>query len=239
MKEGVMSKLTFPTRFVGITNGYKLTHTAIDLAWNSKHGGKNADIYASGDGVVTSVRDGRNNTMVYGDSGNYVTIKYGYDYEFRVCHLLKGSITVKKGDAVTRETVIGKIGNSGYCGKSRGNHVHFIVWYRGKRVDPLKHVYVNRDNVIAKSNSFKLLYDTDESDNADRDDKVYVMINARSGVWCRKGAGFKFKKYKAIPYGTKCELLVKNVSKISGYYWDKIIYNGKEVFVPNNWNKYL
>ena len=64
MKEGVMSKLTFPTKFVGITNGYKLTHTAIDLAWNSKHGGKNANIYASGDGVVTSVRDGRNNTMV-------------------------------------------------------------------------------------------------------------------------------------------------------------------------------
>ena len=82
-------------------------------------------------------------------------------------------------------------------------------------------------------------FDTDESDNTDRDDKVYVMINARSGVWCRKGAGFKCKKYKAIPYGTKCELLVKNVSKISGYYWDKIIYNGEEVFVPNNWNKYL
>ena len=93
-----MVKLKYPTKFVGITQGYKTTHLAVDLAWNSSYGGKNCSIYASGDGVVTSTRDGRNNTMNKGDSGNYVTIKYSDGYETRACHLLKGSLKVKKGE---------------------------------------------------------------------------------------------------------------------------------------------
>ena len=95
-----MVKLKYPTKFVGITQGYKTTHLAIDCGWNSSYGGKNCSIYASGDGVVTSTRDGRNNTMNKGDSGNYVTIKYSDGYETRACHLLKGSLKVKKGDKV-------------------------------------------------------------------------------------------------------------------------------------------
>ncbi len=69
--------------------------------------------------------------------------------------------------------------------------------------------------------------------------KKYIVINAKSGVWCRKGIGFKYAKYKAIPCGTKCELLEKNAGSANGYKWDKIIYNGVTVYLPNNWNKYL
>ncbi len=69
--------------------------------------------------------------------------------------------------------------------------------------------------------------------------KKYIQINAKSGVWCRKGLGFKYAKYKAIPYGTKCELLGKNAGDSNGYKWDKIIYNGVTVYLPNNWNTYL
>lgn len=69
--------------------------------------------------------------------------------------------------------------------------------------------------------------------------KKYIQINARSGVWCRKGIGFKYSKYKAIPCGIKCELISKNVGTANGYKWDKIIYNGVTVYLPNNWNKYL
>lgn len=236
-----MIKLKYPLKFVGITQDYKTTHLANDLGWNNNYGGKNCDLYACGDGIVTSIRDGRNNSMTYGDSGNYVTIKYSDGYETRTCHMLKGSIKVKKGDKVTSSTIIGKMGNSGYCMKNKANHVHFIVWKNGIRVNPRKHVYVYDDNVVAKSNEYELLYYTgdEEKTTTPVDNKKYIQINAKSGVWCRKGIGFKYSKYKAIPCGTKCELVEKNVGAANGYKWDKIIYNGVIVYLPNNWNKYL
>ena len=151
-------KLKYPTKFVGITQDYKATHQAIDLGYNNNYGGKNCDIFASGDGVVSSIRDGRNNTMVKGDSGNYITIKYDNGYETRACHLLKGSLRVKKGDKVSKDTVIAKMGNSGYCMANKAYHLHFIVWKNGVRVNPRKHLYVYQDNVVAKSNTYDLLY---------------------------------------------------------------------------------
>lgn len=70
--------------------------------------------------------------------------------------------------------------------------------------------------------------------------KKYIQINATKGVWCRTGGyGFNAPKYKVIPYKTKCELIAKNVGNANGYYWDRIIYDGKEVYLPNAWNKYL
>lgn len=236
-----MIKLKYPLKFVGITQDYKTTHLANDLGWNNNYGGKNCDLYACGDGIVTSIRDGRNNSMTYGDSGNYVTIKYSDGYETRTCHMLKGSIKVKKGDKVTSSTIIGKMGNSGYCMKNKANHVHFIVWKNGIRVNPRKHVYVYDDNVVAKSNEYELLYYTgdEEKTTTPVDNKKYIQINAKSGVWCRKGIGFKYSKYKAIPCGIKCELISKDVGTANGYKWDKIIYNGVTVYLPNNWNKYL
>ena len=143
-----MVKLKYPTKFVGITQDFTTTHLANDLGWNNNYGGKNCDLYACGNGTVTSIRDGRNNTMVNGDSGNYVTIKYADGYKTRTCHMLKGSITVKPGDKVTSSTIIGKMGNSGYCRKDRAYHTHFIVWKNGVRVNPRKNVYVYDDNVL-------------------------------------------------------------------------------------------
>lgn len=68
--------------------------------------------------------------------------------------------------------------------------------------------------------------------------KKYVQLTA--SVWCRTGGyGFKYSKYKVIPKNTKCELITKNIGKADGYSWDKVKYDGKTVFLPNNWNKYL
>ena len=70
--------------------------------------------------------------------------------------------------------------------------------------------------------------------------KKYIEITATAGVWCRlNGYGFKYSKYKVIPYKTKCELITKNVGSANGYKWDKVIYNSKTVYLPNKWNKYL
>lgn len=232
-------KLCYPLRWVWISKGYKISHHAIDMGWSSKHGGKNVPVYACGDGKVTSIRDGRKNTMTPGDSGNYVTVTYnGGEYETRVCHLLKGSIRVKKGDKVTRDTILGQMGNSGYCSTTRGYHVHFIVWYKGSRVNPIKHVYAYPDIEVDADTKkdYNILYYTPEPP---KPEKEYIRINAKSGVWSRKGIGYKYPKYKIIPYNTKCELLKKNAGTANGYKWDKVLYKKEEVYVPNKWNVYL
>lgn len=71
------------------------------------------------------------------------------------------------------------------------------------------------------------------------DTKKFIQITAKSGVWCRKGIGFSYKKYKLIPNLTICELLKKNAGKSNGYKWDKVVYNGEVVYLPNNWNKLI
>lgn len=67
--------------------------------------------------------------------------------------------------------------------------------------------------------------------------KKFIQVNAKSGVWCRKGIGFSNKKYKLIPNLTICELLKKNAGKSNGYKWDKVIFNNEVVYLPNKWNK--
>ena len=69
------------------------------------------------------------------------------------------------------------------------------------------------------------------------DSKKYIQVNAKSGVICRKGIGFKYAKYKVIPNLTICELLKKNAGKANGYKWDKIVYQNEVVYLPNKWNK--
>ena len=223
-------KLKYPLNYIGITTGYKSTHKAIDLGWSSKDGGKNACVYACSDGIVTSIIDGKNNTLIPHQSGNYVTVKYNDGYESRVCHLLKGSINVSVGDKVSQNTILGRMGNSGYCGINKGNHVHFILWKNNKRVNPIKHVYVYPDEKVAPSTKREypnLLYY-----NEPEPKEEYIEIIAKSGLWCRKGIGFDYPKYKAIPYGTKCKLLEKKCGKSNGYEWWKIIYVNEEVYIP-------
>lgn len=67
--------------------------------------------------------------------------------------------------------------------------------------------------------------------------KKYIKL--KTGVWCRKGIGFKYDKYKVIPKGTKCELLEKNAGTSNGYKWDKVKWNNTIVYLPNKWNTYL
>ena len=96
--------LRFPLIFVGITQEYSKFHTAIDMGWNNSWGGKNANIYASGNGYVTKIVNGKNNTLIPNQSGNYIDIYYPLEnLTVRVCHLLKNSIKVKINEKVTKD----------------------------------------------------------------------------------------------------------------------------------------
>jgi len=231
-------RLRYPTNYVGITKGYKASHKAIDLGWNSAKGyGPNQPIYSPADGEVIATRDGRNNTMTPTDSGNYVEIRHAEGYTTRMCHLQKNSIRVKKGDRVKQGQVIALMGNSGYCGIHRGYHCHYVVWQNSSRVNPVRHTYVYPEQVVATSTQKEypnLLYYTPTPTPT-----TQVRIDAKSGVWCRRGIGFTYPKYKAIPYGTICPLVCKDAGSANGYEWDSIIYAGEVVYVPNKWNTYL
>ena len=71
-----MIKLIFPCDYVGITQGFKSSHKAIDMGWSTKDGGPNHVIYAPYDGVVTYVKDSiKGNDKSKKTYGNYIKIR--------------------------------------------------------------------------------------------------------------------------------------------------------------------
>ena len=88
-------KLIFPCYYVGVTQGFKSTHKAIDLGWDKKHGGPNHKIIAPADGVVTYVKNnvvGKTKNVTY---GNYIKINHGNGVYTLMAHLKYNSSTVK------------------------------------------------------------------------------------------------------------------------------------------------
>lgn len=123
-------KLILPINSCRLTSGYKnanyrkqfgYTHYGIDMTDQAR---KDTKIYASGKGEVYCC--GKHQT-----GGNVVVIVYRdcrltngvvRDLTIRYFHL--DSIKVKKGDKVTKDTVIGYYGNTG---ASSGAHLHIEI----------------------------------------------------------------------------------------------------------------
>jgi len=103
--------------------GYKRFHGGIDIG--NKTG---TPIYATADGVVKSVTNGR-------DLGLVITVNHGYGYQTLYGHLSK--IEVNKGQKVRRGDLIALMGSTGY---STGPHLHYEVIKNGKRVNPLEYI---------------------------------------------------------------------------------------------------
>ena len=95
-------------------------HTGVDFAMKPGN-----PIYATGDGVVESVK-----FELFG-YGNQVVIDHGFGYKTRYAHLK--SVGVGEGMKVKRGECIGLSGNSG---RSSGPHLHYEVLYRGDYVNP-------------------------------------------------------------------------------------------------------
>lgn len=100
--------------------GKSRRHTGIDFALKPGY-----PIYATGDGVVESVRND-----FYG-YGNQVVIDHGFGYKTRYAHLK--SITVTEGMTLKRGEMVGTSGNSG---RSSGPHLHYEVIYRDQYMNP-------------------------------------------------------------------------------------------------------
>ena len=121
--------LKSPLRYYYITSPYGMRtnkktgvtrfHHGIDLA-----GTWRAQLRPSASGVVSFA--GRD-----GSFGKLVRVRHAHNIETVYAHL--SSINVKKGDYVTDNVVIGKMGNTG---RSDGMHLHYEILINGKSIDP-------------------------------------------------------------------------------------------------------
>lgn len=100
--------------------GRSKRHTGVDFALKPGN-----PIYATGDGVVISVK------FEFFGYGNQVLIDHGFGYKTRYAHLK--SINVVEGMKVKRGECIGESGNSG---RSSGPHLHYEVLYKDKHINP-------------------------------------------------------------------------------------------------------
>ncbi len=83
----------------------------------------------------TEIRAARGGTVVFAGYdqgyGNSVVVQHPEGFQTRYAHL--GSASVKAGDPVASDQVLGVVGNTGH---STGPHLHFEVIRNGERIDP-------------------------------------------------------------------------------------------------------
>lgn len=104
--------------------GKPTKHNGVDFA-----GKENAEIYATGSGVVSYAGE----RWGY---GNLVEIDHGTGYKTRYAH--NKSHLVKVGDVVSKGQAIAKMGSTG---RSTGPHVHYEILRNDKQINPTKYVY--------------------------------------------------------------------------------------------------
>ena len=126
--------------------GNSKLHTGVDLAMKPGN-----PVFATGDGVVESV------AFDFFGYGNCVDIDHGFGYKTRYAHLDR--MTVIEGMKVKRGD---KIGESGQSGRASGPHLHYEVFYKGERVNPMNYF----DLSMSKQEYLAMV----ESRNADKDD---------------------------------------------------------------------
>lgn len=120
-----------------------------------KNGHKGIDI--TGEKTLYSICDGEVTYTGYDKNGwgYYVSVKpNGFDrIRFILCHIVKGSIKVKKGDRVSRTTVLGTMGSTG---NSSGVHVHVECRIDNTAVDPTPYLKIaNKKATGLKDTDYK------------------------------------------------------------------------------------
>ena len=140
-----------------VSQKYKgASHNGIDLVG----AGYTLDnVVAHSDGTVVGIVSNCNrNTSKTGEKiyGNYVKIKHDNGMYTFYAHLKYGSVAVKLNQRVTKGTVLGYMGNTGY---SFGAHLHFEVRNANNvQIDPT--AYVSADLPMVTDNNQNIVQDT-------------------------------------------------------------------------------
>jgi hypothetical protein len=104
------------------------------------------DVLAPAPGRVRAIRDGMPDIAANDpaappldgrDCGNGVVIDHAEGWQTQLCHLARGSVAVRPGDAVMAGQPVGRIGLSG---RTEFPHVHLTVRRDGAVIDPFRPV---------------------------------------------------------------------------------------------------
>ncbi len=115
------SALQFPLENFTLTQSYSRFHQAIDLAAPL---GTAIRPISEGEVLLTSLNR-------FG-LGNYLVIRHSPTFYSVYAHLSK--IEAKKGDRVKKDTVIGRLGSTGF---STGPHLHLEIILEEEKINPL------------------------------------------------------------------------------------------------------
>ncbi|NBU26928.1 MAG: M23 family metallopeptidase [Caulobacteraceae bacterium] len=102
--------------------GYNKMHQGIDFG-----AGSGTPVLAAGDGVVEMA--GR-----FGGYGNWVKVRHSGGYSTGYAHLSRYARGLRPGQSVSQGQVIGYVGSTG---RSTGPHLHYEIFFKGARVNPI------------------------------------------------------------------------------------------------------
>ncbi len=113
-----------------LSSVYGYRQNPFDASKRTYHNGM--DLACSQGTYVYAALSGKITTTGYNDVyGNYIIITHHSGYKTLYGHL--SSVLCKKGQYVTTDTKIGRVGSTGM---STGPHLHFTVYKNGKTVNP-------------------------------------------------------------------------------------------------------
>ena len=131
-KSATKALMKTPINGARLSSGYGMRKHPI-LGYNKKHQGvdfaapKGTPIMAAGTGHIEFV--GNN-----GGAGKYIRIKHMNGYKTAYAHLSKYASGINKNAKVKQGQTIGYVGSTGL---STGPHLHYEVWFNGKRINPM------------------------------------------------------------------------------------------------------
>lgn len=181
------------TAIFGATGSFWSKHGGVDMTCADRR------IYATCDGEVSYVG-------YDGSGGYYISLKPNADASLRLLTFHQAKITtkIKKGDKVTRNTIIGTMGDTGKC---TGVHVHYEIRKIGLTVtsiDPTP--YMGIPNKVGTYNTknyplinYTALYNAEKANNAKisadltAQRQSVIVLTAKLKVSDVKLAGFKLK----------------------------------------------
>lgn len=131
-------------------------HRGVDFAIRDKRAMRlGVTVRAAAGGVVQAVRDTmadvefnllKPEVLKGRDCGNAVAVQHDADWRTQYCHMRAGSVTVKLGQRVKSGAALGQVGLSG---RTEFPHLHFMVFFKGQRVDPFTGVTIKDGTKVA------------------------------------------------------------------------------------------
>ncbi len=102
--------------------GFNRMHQGIDFG-----AGTGTPVLAAGDGVVVEARP-------WGGYGNWLRIRHANGWETGYAHLSRYAKGLRPGQHVRQGQLVAYVGTTGM---STGAHLHYEIWQRGQRINPV------------------------------------------------------------------------------------------------------